>query len=168
MPIVSNDIKYRLSGGASNADPNASLGGAMSSTEIVSATLHNLFDVVKGDESAAGDTEYRGFYVLNNHGSLALETAVVWIESEAAGGANVEIGLAAEAVGSDMATIANESTAPSGVSFSAPTSKATGLAIGNLPAGSRKGIWVKRIVPASTGAQNGDNAQLRIEGDTAA
>lgn len=168
MPIGTSDIRYRLSGGASNADPNASLGGAMSSTEIVSATLHNLFDVVKGDEALAGDTEYRGFYVLNNHGSLTLENAVVWIESEAASGAHVEIGLAAEAVGSDMAGIANESTAPAGVTFSAPTAKATGLSIGNIPAGSRKGIWVKRIVPASTGVQNGDNAQLRVEGDTAA
>ena len=30
MPIVASDIKVRLSGGASNSDPNASLGGIKS------------------------------------------------------------------------------------------------------------------------------------------
>ena len=54
MPIVAGDIDFRLSGGAANSDVNASLGGAKSSTELVDATLHNLFDQVSGDEAQAG------------------------------------------------------------------------------------------------------------------
>jgi len=70
MPIVSTDIEYRLSGGTTNTDPDASLGGAMSTAVgglITSGAANNLFDDVTGDESAAGDTEYRCFYVTNDH-----------------------------------------------------------------------------------------------------
>lgn len=53
MAITATDIQFRLSGGSGNTDVNASLGGAKSSTQITSASLHNLFDQVSGDESAA-------------------------------------------------------------------------------------------------------------------
>ena len=46
MPIVAADIKEYLSGGGSNSDPNAALGGAISSTEVTDNTTHNLWDVV--------------------------------------------------------------------------------------------------------------------------
>ena len=70
MPIASSDIKFHLSGGAVNADPNAALSGAISTTQVVDATVANLFDNVSGAETAAGDTGYRCFYVKNNHGPL--------------------------------------------------------------------------------------------------
>ena len=166
MPITATDILFKFSGGAGNSDPNASLGGAMSTTQITSATLHNLFDVVTGAESSAGDTEYRGFYVQNNHGSLTWLAPTVWIESEAASGASAAIALAGEAVNVAMETIANESTAPVGESFTSPTTKGTGLVIADIPPGQFKGIWIRRTVPTSTGAQAADNAQIRVEGDT--
>lgn len=57
MPILDEEIKFYLTGGAANDDPNASLGGAISSVEIASGNLHNLFDKVTGDESSAGDVD---------------------------------------------------------------------------------------------------------------
>ena len=51
MPIVAGDIDYFLSGGGANSDPDASLGAAISSTEIVDASIHNLFDVVGSAEA---------------------------------------------------------------------------------------------------------------------
>ena len=168
MPIVESDVQYRLSGGAGNSDPNLSLGGVMSSTAIVSATLHNLFDAVSSAERSAGDTEYRGFYALQNHASITGTAVVVWIEGETAGGATAAIALAAEAVNVTMATIANESTAPASVTFSAPTTKATGLSIGSVPAGQFKGIWVRRTVPVNADVLSADTVQIRIEGDTVA
>ena len=51
MPIVSTDIKYRLSGGSSNTDPTASLGGVKSTTDAST----NLLDTVSSAEAAAGD-----------------------------------------------------------------------------------------------------------------
>ena len=172
MPIVSTDIKFLLSGGSGNTNPNASLGGVRSTTEIVDNTIQNLFDNVTGSESAAGDTEYRCFYVKNGHGTITWETVVKWIEAQVSGGANVEIGLDPAGNGDGSATgvattIADEQTAPTGVTFSAPTTKATGLSIGNLTAGQMRAVWVKRIVPAATPGQAADGADLRGEGDTA-
>lgn len=158
----------RLSGGASNADPNASLGGVLSSNGVTTAVANNLWDDVSGAESSAGDTEYRGFYWRNGHATLVLQSAVTWIDSlTSSADTEFDIGLAAEAVGVTMATIADESTAPAAVTFTRPTSKATGLSIGNMAAGDtgRKGVWVRRTVSAAAAAAN-DTGSLRVEGDS--
>lgn len=179
MAITATDILFKLStksGSAGNtltSTPNASLGKYISTTQITDATTDNLFDVVTGDENAASDVEYRGFFVHNNHGSLTWQNVVVWLSADVAGGAATAIGLdttAVSAVGSASAQaleIADESTAPSGVSFSAPTTKGAGLSIGNIAAGSVKAIWVRRTA-ANTSAVNDDGATIRAEGDTSA
>ena len=169
MPIVSADIDFRLSGGAANSDPNASLGGAKSSTEITAASLHNLFDQVASAESSAGDVEYRCFYVHNAHATLALQNAVIWVQTNTpASDTTVDIGLGTSAVNGTEQTIANESTAPSGVTFSAPATEGAGLSIGNIPAGQHKAVWVRRTISAGAAANNLDNVVLRVKGDTAA
>ena len=84
MPIVTGDLLYRRSGGASNTTPAASLGGAMSTVSggiITSGTANDVWDDVTAPEAAAGDTEYRGLYLHNNHGSLTLQTSGIWIDS---------------------------------------------------------------------------------------
>ena len=169
MPIVEADIKYRLSGGAANSDVNASLGGAKSSVEVVDATLHNLFDLVSGDEADPGDTEYRCIYVHNGHGSLSLQSAVVWIETNTPStDTALAIALAGEGLNATAETVANEGTAPSGESFTSPTSKGTGLSLGTIPAGQHYAIWMRRTVGAAAGAYASDGATIRVEGDTAA
>jgi len=169
MPIVSADIDFRLSGGAANSDPNASLGGVKSSTEITAASLHNLFDQVASAESSAGDVEYRCFYVHNAHATLALQNAVIWVQTNTpASDTTVDIGLGASAVNGTEQTVANESTAPSGVTFSAPATEGAALSIGNIPAGQHKAVWVRRTISAAAAANNLDNVVLRVKGDTAA
>lgn len=162
MPIASSDIQYRLSGGASNSDANASLGGAKSSTAVPSG----LFDDVTSSESSAGDTEYRCFYVHNNHGTLSLQSAVVWISANTTG-SRIAIGVGSAAINGTEQTVADESTAPTSVTFSQPASKGAGLSLGTIPAGQHKAVWVRRIIAASTGASN-DTYTIRAEGDTAA
>ncbi len=172
MPIASTDIQFRLSGGATNTNPNASLGGVMSGTAISGTALNNLFDDVTGDENAALDVEYRCFYVRNAHASLTLQSAVIWLSAEVAGGANGALGIGSAAIGDGATTgveqtVANENTAPTGVTFSAPTTKGTALLIGNLGAGQAKSIWVRRTATNSA-ALNNDGLTWRVEGDTAA
>lgn len=169
MPIVSGDIDFHLSGGAANSDVNASLGGAISSTEITDASLHNLFDIVGSAESAAGDTEYRCFYVKNNHGSLTLQSAVIWVSADSTGGdTDIAIALGGEGVNGTAETVANESTAPSGESFSTPTSEGAALSIGDIPAGQHQAIWVRRTVNAAASAASNLSATFTVKGDTAA
>ena len=168
MPIISTDIIYRLSGGAANSDVNASVGGAKSSV-AVGTGIHNLFDVVSSVETAAGDTEYRCVYIHNNHGTLTMQSAKVWITSNTPStDTSVEISLGTSAVNGTEQTIANENTAPTGTSFSAPSTEGASLTIGDIPAGQHKAIWIKRIVNAGAAAYNDDQATIRVKCDTAA
>lgn len=168
MPIISTDIVYRLSGGASNTDVNASLGGAKSSTSVGTG-LHNLFDVVGSAEAAAGDTEYRCVYVHNNHGTLTMQSAKIWISSNTPStDTTVEIALGSSAVNGTETSVANENTAPSGPTFSAPASEGAALSIGDIPAGQHKAVWIKRIINTGAAAYNSDGCTLTTKCDTAA
>lgn len=169
MPIISSDIKFYLSGGAANSDANASLGGAISSTEIVDATLHNLFDVVGSAETASGDVEYRCMYVKNTHGTLTLQASTAFISSNTpSADTDAAIGLGTAAIGASEQTTATESAAPSGVSFSAPSTQPAGLSIGDLAPGEYKAIWVRRTVSAAASAYSNDGVTIDVGGDTAA
>lgn len=181
MPIASSDLHFKLSlktGTAGNQsaqpDPNQSLGKYISTTDITDNTLNNLFDDISGDENAANTVDYRCIFIHNAHATLTLQNAVVWLSAEVAGGASISLAIdnvAASAIGSASAQadqIANETTAPSAVgTFSAPTTKGTGLSVGSLTAGQCRAIWVKRTA-ANTAALNNDGCTIRIEGDTAA
>lgn len=180
MPIASTDILFKYSttaGAAGNTTAGAagtSLGKYISTTPLVDATLDNLFPDITGDENAAGNVDYQCFFVHNNHATLTLQRAVVWVPAEVAGGANTAIALdniGVTAVGSaaaQAATIANKNTAPTGVgAFSTPATKAAGLSIGDIPPGSVAAIWVRRTATNSA-AQNNDGVTIRVEGDTAA
>ena len=168
MPIISTDIVYRLSGGASNTDVNASLGGAKSSTSVGTG-LHNLFDVVGSAEAATGDTEYRCVYVHNNHGTLTMQSAKIWISSNTPStDTSVEIALGSSAVNGTETSVANENTAPSGPTFSAPASEGAALSIGDIPAGQHKAVWIKRVINTGAAAYNSDGCTLTTKCDTAA
>lgn len=164
MPIASSDIHYRLSGGSSNSDPAASLGGAKSTTTDAGATI---MPDVTGAQSAAGITQYRGVYVSNEHGSLTYQAVKVWKSTApSASGDAADLALAAEAVNTQMASIGAETTAPSGVTFAnTAVSFATGLSIGDIPSTQFKGIWLKRTITAGTAAA-ADSFAITAQGDT--
>lgn len=165
MAIVNTDIKYRLSGGAANADPAASLGGAKSSVDMGT----DLFDDVGSSESSAGDTEYRCVYIHNAHGTLTMESAKIWIQTNTpSADTAVSVGLGTSAINGTEQTVANENTAPSGVSFSAPSTEGASLALGNIPSGQHKAVWVRRVVNAGAAAYTNDTFTLRTKCDTAA
>jgi hypothetical protein len=180
MPIIPSDIVLRLAttaGTAGNslaqADPNLSLGKYVSTTDVAT-TLHGLFDVITGAENAASDVEYRCVFVLNNHATLTLENAVVFMTAEVAGGAVAALSVDSTAVSAKGAatvqalTVADEGTAPTALTFvTTPVSAATGLALGSIPAGSVRAFWVRRSA-ANTAAINADGVSLNISGDTAA
>lgn len=166
MPIASADIHYRLSGGAANSNPLLSLGGAKSSVEVTGSTI---FDDVTGAQSAAGVTEYRCVYVHNNHGTLTLQNAKVWIQANTPS-PGTEVAIALDGAGANATAegpLANEETAPSGESFStAPQAYATGLSLGNLAPGQHYAVWIRRAVTPGATAY-ADSFTLRVQGDTA-
>lgn len=169
-------IKYSVAAAAGNTTAGTaatSLGDQISTTAMPDATLNALFDDISGAENAASTVDYRCLFIHNSNASNALQDAAVWLSAEVAGGASIAVGVdttAASAIGAAVAqalTIANETTAPSGVSFSSPTSFATGVALGTINAGYCRAIWVRRTA-ANSAALNSDGVTLSVQGDTAA
>lgn len=176
MAISSSDIKLRLSttagsAGSSNSGTGAgSLGKYISTTDMAGST----FDTISGADNAASVVDYRCVFVLNNHATLTLYSAVVYVSAEVSGGASVAIAvdnIAASAKGASSAqaaTIASKTTAPSGVgSFSTPTTAGAGLSLGDIPAGSCRAVWIRRTA-ANNAAKDSDGFTLAVTGDTSA
>jgi hypothetical protein len=173
MAIIASDIVVRLSGGAANTSQAASLGGARSTAGggiVVTDTINNVWSDVSGAEGAAGSTKYRCIYILNNHGSLTYTAPKIWISSNTTSADDdITIGLGSSAVNGTEQTIANEDTAPTGgVTFSNPTSFATGIALSDLPFGQHRAVWIKRVVNTNAAAANANPYTLSIQGETAA
>lgn len=162
MPILTTDIAYRLSGGATNANPLLSIGSVKSS--VVSGS--SIFDDVSSADAVAGNTAYRLVYVHNAHSSLDYQSAAVWVQTQTpSADTDVAIGLAVAGLNGTEAAVANKNTAPPGVSFSAPSTFASGLSLGTIPAGQHYGVWIRRTVTAGA-ALASDNFTLRVQGDT--
>ena len=168
MAVSPSDVIIRLSGGSINTDPDASLGGVMSNTSPDPIALNNLFGNVSAGESAAGSIDYRCVYILNNHGTDTLNSVAIWFngDSPAAGSA---MGLALDPAGidEDATTIANETTAPAGVTFLTPYAEIDAIAIGNLGPGQYIGVWLRRTIEAGADAYANDGVTLRIKGTPA-
>jgi len=154
-------VAFRLSGGAGNTDPLASIGGAMSNTAL---TANTIFDTVTAGEALSGEAEYRKVFLYND-GDKALTNIRVWISDQPVQGV---IGLALDGAGknADGDTVANENTAPTGEIFDDTTDPIdNAIAVPDLAAGDRHAIWLRRTISAATpGVALGSNsAELRVD-----
>ena len=154
------------------ADPNASLGEYLSTTALDDGTpQNNLWDNVSAAENAASDVEYRAVAVRNMSAVDSVTAIVGWISAETAGGADLAIGVdpaAASPIGQVAAqgeVVADESTAPTGVTFTAPTVKASGISVGTLAGDETRLVWFRRSATNSASLA-GDGATVTFEGDT--
>jgi hypothetical protein len=186
MPIVPSDVQFYLSAPTQTTAGTVgqSWGGFVSTTQLSSTPLNNLFTDITGAMNAASQVDYACLFILNNTGGgLSMLNTVVWlpVSGDVAGGATVSIASdpTAASVASSSSpqsvTIVSATTAPSGVSSyvsdvsSAPTapSYTGGLQLGTIPAGYVKAIWVRRTAHNTT-ALNNDGFQVEVDFDTAA
>lgn len=176
MPIVAGDILLKLSApGAAAGNTTAgtvgnSLGKYVSTTQVT-AGANTLFPDITGAENAASQVDYACVFVHNNHATLTLTGAKVYLSAEVGGGATIAIwpdSTASLAVGSSSVqalTIADDTTAPAGASFSSPTTQGTALTLGDIAPGFVKAFWVRRTA-ANTAAVDNDGVTLAVFGDT--
>ncbi len=180
MPIVTGDLKFNKSlhvvaAGPGNGNTHDleidSLGGGISSTELVSGALHDLFDAVPSAEAASGRVEYRLIYVQNTHATLTLYDAKIFMFSNTASPDSlIEIGLDPVAGNGDDSLILLDDEVDSGgdlaaVVFGAHSDFANGLDIGNLAAGEQRAVWIRRTIEAGAAAAN-ETASISLRGDT--
>ena len=169
MAITDTNLKWYYSGGTGNTNPNASLGGDISTTEV-GTSIHSLFDRVTGQEALDGDIEYRCVFFKNTDADAdGLITPKVFIQSNSSS-VDTVLAIALDPAGKNASatTIGAEGTTPTGPSFTTPTDYAGGLALPTTPYAQNDyvGIWIRRTVTALAGSSASDAATLRVQGDT--
>lgn len=154
------DVTQQLSGGESNTDPTLSLGGAASSTQV---TLDPGQTGLFGNaETGTEIVDYRCVYVANNEAEAGVTATAYIAQQFAEQDLELAVGAATEAAGETVAAIPNATTAPDGVSFSAPTSAETGVDLGEIGPGETKGLWLRRTIPAAATEDATNPAQYGV------
>lgn len=167
MAIIAADFVSRLSGGSTNTVGDLSIGGIKSGTAMSSAT-DGLFDAVSAAQATAGLIEYRCIYLHNANAVDTMTNARLWIAANTPlAGTTLDVGVAVAAVNATETAIASEGVAPAGVVFSAPSTAATGLALGTLPVGQHRALWLRRTVTAGSLASASDTFSLGYDAETA-
>jgi len=89
--ISASDIVFTLSGGATNTDPDESLGGDPSAFALTSG-INNLYNDISKAECKDGHTDYRCIYVFNNNATDSFYNIVAAL-TPTAGGATKTFGV---------------------------------------------------------------------------
>lgn len=178
MPVLSSELifKYSVTSGVAGnsvaqTNPNASLGKYVSTTQWYGTTLHDLFDLITAVENGTNQVDYRCVFLHNSSQTGTLASAVVWIASQVAGGADIAIGVDTNApsivssTGTQAVTAADVISAPVGITFSTPTSQGAALLLGTLPPNYVVPIWMRRTANNSPALIN-DGVTLQIQGST--
>lgn len=159
MAITSGQLKIYLTGGVSNNNPDLSLGGVTSTTELQGGVLENLFSNVGPSEAWDGSIKYRAIDFKNTSAQTAYG-GLVYISTETTS-ADTQIDLAYD---TGTQTIPDEDTAPSSpaLTFTHPLSPGGGVALGDMAAGTTKRVWIRRTVSPNASATSLDQAIIRL------
>lgn len=157
-PVSVDQVFLRLSGGSGNNNQAASLGGLKSQF----AAPGQLFGTL--GYSASARVLYRCVYV-ENAGVSSLTGATVSIQSNTPSpDTQLAIGLGTSPIGGTEQSVGSAITAPAGVTFSEPT-ELSPLAIGTIPAGQAKAVWIRLSVDADAVSFPNDGAMLSVGGN---
>ena len=101
---------------------------------------------VASADAVAGETFYRAV-MAKNVSSVSLPDLTIWLGDDTDG--SIAIALETPSSGA-IQSIASETTAPTGLSWSSPTSATTGLKVPVLLAGDTVGLWIRRTIETDT------------------
>jgi len=154
---MASNCVFTLTGGAANADPNASLGGT-GSTEILSTTpLHNLFSYVTPPEiTGQDDVSYRAIDILNNGDATAKQVEFYCTDT-----VNAESVIAIWYEAAPGQSIVDEDTEPIGASWTLPL-VGSRQAVSDIAAAGRARIWIRRTVDQDADNLTDDEAVLHV------
>lgn len=121
-------------------------GGSSLGNVVPDAALH----AVLGPGQIGGGVDYRALAVYNPSPSLTVSTLRVWTSLGDGGGA-IAIGLSPRGVQSGSSALVGAGE-PGSVTFSTPTTRASGLAVTSLPPLSAFVVWIRRTLTTGTPA----------------
>lgn len=155
MTLVSTDITAYFSGnGGALLDRPLNKGGDIGVNEIVSSLLYNFApDVSREVVGKIGGVPgqwalYYPFYIYNKSPDVSVTDVKIWIY-RAMSDPNLAVSIGFDPVGKNgiIQTIANQLTAPTGVTFKSPFTEGSTqvLTISLLAPGDKQGIWIKQF-----------------------
>lgn len=136
---------------------------------VITNALNNTYDSVSIAESTSGSIEYRCFYLRNLSATDTVYNATIWILQQPVGPDELDIALDPAGIGNGTSTgvaigpIADEADSGgllSGLTWSRPSSQATGLLMGNLAPGQSHAYWTRRTVPAENTIQVSNDTSI--------
>lgn len=159
MAITADKMILYLSGGASNTNPNNSLGGGISTTQLVAddsntVRLQNLFSNRTASQASSGGKWLRCIFLKNTSSSETATSVQVWQSAIQPAGDVLFIAVGKEGqgtLGDANGPVANESTIPwstVGLFKSYPDATHT-CPIPDLAANAYCAIWVQIKLPAN-------------------
>ena len=156
---MASDLTFHLTGGASNADPDLSLGGVGSSELLNATALNNLFDNVNPTETLTEPLiEYRAIDIVNDGDAEAHNVDFYLTDT-----VNAESVIAMWYDTTGTQSIANETTEPTGASgnWTLPL-VGSKLAFSDLAAAGTYRIWIRRTIDQNADNINEDTATLHV------
>jgi hypothetical protein len=161
-------LVFRLTGGASNADPEDSLGGIMSSEGLSATALNNLFEDVTPAERVLGIAkEHRAIDVYNSGDETATSVELYMATITSSLGTALHFGYDADQ-NDHIASWEGEEIDPNTadptatVSFAARTSGSK-LSLPDIPTLKAVRVWVRRIVTADVANTSEDLGNLAVD-----
>ena len=157
--LISGNGVYVIGGTDGMVTVTVVLSSMPTSNKTQTVTIANatdaVFQTVTPSMSLLGSTQYRCIYVRNGNSTLSAGALFLYLYTQTTGNDDIFIGLDPAGIGNGTTTgvattIPNQTTAPSGVTFSAPLTIATGLDVGTLGVGQSFAFWEKRVVPPGT------------------
>lgn len=164
MPVLPENVQFRLSGGATNTNPFGSLGGAKSSTQMKDDMLDALFDPISVNQREVGHTDYYGIYIHNNSSTSQMSNTKIWFTVVSS---MITMGLGTSPVNGTEQSINPDTNPPAGINFSQPTGENSAILVGNIPAQQHRFIWFRRVVPANAPPTASVLTRFWVESDNA-
>ena len=143
-----------------------SLGGEITSNELVSASIGAIFKDTTSAEAIAGKTEYACIYIKNTGDSIAKVVKQWFLSNTPSADTQDSIGIGTSGVDGEEQSIANSKTAPVGVAFSAAANEAACLNFPDLDIGKFHALWIKRVTQPNASSIAVDNSVFRTKVDT--
>ena len=127
---------------------NASMSAGTTNVTVAQA-VNKIFPDVTKAQVITGVTQYRLVYLWNAHSAEDILQLQHYISSQPTGGDSISIGVdpAPASATPNITAPADQFTAPSGVTFSAPSTLGAALSNAALTHGTGVGLWIKRVVP---------------------
>ena len=132
-------------------------GSTLQDSIVVSNAPNETFDNITANQSLAGYTDYRCFYVINDHPTETAADVRLFVKKQPDGADTISLaldpnGLNASASG-PLADEEDSGEVLVGLSFSAPATSSSGIQLGDLGPGDYRAFWIRRTVPAETSSQ---------------